>query len=185
MRFPFEPANDREPVGQTRTGGTASEPVHKKRQSRRTRGFIGLGSTSICGSSRRSQERVSAEKRARCDLPSGSRPGSGTLARAVAKKVRTPSASQTGPGAAEARHSPRRGGRQHARPWLYAGVAAIVAAVIAAAIGIVVGVRGGGRQHRDQDDGDGLQHAAGRSGRRRRPGRPSTAISPTAWPRSA
>ena len=66
----------------------------------------------------------------------------GTLARAVAKKVRTPAPPrrvQT-----PQRRDTRRGGGPQRSPWLYAGVAALVAAVIVAAVVGIVVARGGG-----------------------------------------
>lgn len=68
----------------------------------------------------------------------------GTLARAVAKKVRTPPPPRRVQ-APQRRETRRAGGGQRS-PWLYAGAGALVVAVIAAAvIGIVVARGGGGK----------------------------------------
>ncbi len=66
----------------------------------------------------------------------------GTLARAVAKKVRTPPPPRRVQ--APQRRETRRSGGPQRSPWLYAGVGALVAAAIAAAVVGIVVARGGG-----------------------------------------
>jgi hypothetical protein len=66
----------------------------------------------------------------------------GTLARAVAKKVRTPPPPRRVQ--APQRRETRRSGGPQRSPWLYAGAGALIAAVIAAAVVGIVVARGGG-----------------------------------------
>jgi hypothetical protein len=66
----------------------------------------------------------------------------GTLARAVAKKVRTPPPPRRVQ--APQRRETRRAGGPQRSPWLYAGAGALVAAAIAAAVVGIVVARGGG-----------------------------------------
>jgi hypothetical protein len=66
----------------------------------------------------------------------------GTLARAVAKKVRTPPPPRRVQ--APQRRDPRRSGVSQRPPWLYAGIGALIAAAIAAAVVGIVVARGGG-----------------------------------------
>ena len=66
----------------------------------------------------------------------------GTLARAVAKKVRTPPPPRRVQ--APQRRETRRGGGPQRSPWLYAGAGALAAAVIAGAVVGIVVARGGG-----------------------------------------
>jgi len=72
-----------------------------KRQSRRTRGFIGLGSMSICRLNKGSQEPPSVEKPARCELPPRA-PGYGYSCprRGQESAHTTPSEARSGPSAA-------------------------------------------------------------------------------------
>lgn len=70
------------------------------------------------------------------------RSGTGTLARAVAKKVRTPPPPRRVQ--APQRRESRRGGEPQRSPWLYAVAGALVAAVIGAAVVGIVVARGGG-----------------------------------------
>ena len=72
----------------------------------------------------------------------GARSETGTLARAVAKKVRTPPPPRRVQ-APQRRETRRDGGPQRA-PWLYAVAGALVAAVIGAAVVGIVVARGGG-----------------------------------------
>jgi hypothetical protein len=66
----------------------------------------------------------------------------GTLARAVAKKVRTPPPPRRVQ--APQRRETRRSGGPQRSPWLYAGAGALIAAAIAAAVVGIVVARGGG-----------------------------------------
>jgi hypothetical protein len=70
------------------------------------------------------------------------RSGTGTLARAVAKKVRTPPPPRRVQ--APQRRETRRPGTPQRPPWLYAAAGALIAAAIAAAVVGIVVARGGG-----------------------------------------
>jgi hypothetical protein len=70
-------------------------------------------------------------------------PGTGTLARAVAKKVRTPPPPRRVQ-APQRRQTRRPAGGSHRPPWIYAVGGALVAAAIAAAVVGIVVARGGG-----------------------------------------
>src|SRR5438132_10483160 len=91
------------------------------------------------------QEAVTAKKRARCGLPQCGEWGelTGTLARAVAKKVRTPPPPRRVQ-APQRRESRRPSAGPQRSPWIYAAAGALVAAAIAAAIVGLVVARGGG-----------------------------------------
>jgi hypothetical protein len=89
------------------------------------------------------QSRVGGRQKPRTLRTSvAARSAAGTLARAVAKKVRTPPPPRRVQ--APQRREAHRGGGPQRSPWLYAGAGALVAAVIAAAVVGIVMARGGG-----------------------------------------
>src|SRR5215210_1113944 len=116
--------------------GSSMGQVHKKRQSRRTRRFIGFGSTSIWPLRPRSQEKRRCEKAARCVLPPRQRKGRVPLRAPVAKKVRTPPPPRRVQ-APQRRETRRAAGVSTRPPWFYAAAGAAAVALTAA---IVIGV---------------------------------------------
>src|SRR5205814_9423747 len=122
---------------------TGSRSVHKKRQSRRTRGFIGFGSRSIWPSREPSQVEMATKKRARCAFPPSVRRPSVPYRARVAKKVRTPPPPRRVQ-APQKRETRRAAGIPTRPPWFYAALGAGAVALIAAIVIGVILVRGSG-----------------------------------------